>query len=69
MILENNTNFNCEVDLSPEDFIPVTKQAQQSLITMRENTSYWKDAWRRLKENKIAMIAIIAIILLKSIFI
>lgn len=64
MILENNTNFNCEVDLSPEDFIPVTKQAQQSLITMRENTSYWKDAWRRLKENKIAMIALIAIILI-----
>lgn len=64
MILDNSTKFNCEVDLSPDDFKPVTKEVQQSLITMGENTSYWKDAWRRLKENKIAMVALVTIILI-----
>ncbi|MGL5694319.1 MAG: ABC transporter permease [Peptostreptococcaceae bacterium] len=64
MILDNSNNFNCELDLSPDDFKPVTKEQQNSLVTMGENTSYWKDAWRRLKENKIAMAALLAIILI-----
>ena len=51
MIFENNSRFVCEVDLSPDDFTPVTKEDQNKLVTMGENTSYWKDAWRRLKEN------------------
>lgn len=63
MILENSKNFNCEIEFSPDDFKPVTKEQQKSLITMGENTSYWKDAWRRLKENKIAMISLVVIIL------
>ena len=63
MIFENNSRFVCEVDLSPDDFTSVTKEDQSKLVTMGENTSYWKDAWRRLKENKIAMISLIVIIL------
>ena len=64
MILDNSTKFICEVDLSPDDFKFVTKEEQKKLVTMSENTSYWKDAWRRLKENKIAMISLVVIILI-----
>jgi len=63
MILEKSNNFSTQLKLSPEDFMPVSKQEQESLITMGENTSYWKDAWRRLKSNKIAMISLIVILL------
>ena len=61
MILEGNKKFTCDISLSPEDFLPVTKTQQKNLVTMRENTSYWQDAWRRLKENKIAMISLVVI--------
>jgi len=63
MILEKSNKFSTQLKLSPEDFMPVSKQEQESLITMGENTSYWRDAWRRLKNNKIAMISLIVILL------
>ncbi|WP_276628457.1 ABC transporter permease, partial [Terrisporobacter hibernicus] len=63
MILEKSNKFSTNLKLSPEDFMPVSKQDQESLITMGENTSYWRDAWRRLKNNKIAMISLIVILL------
>lgn len=50
-------------DVSSEDFLPADKQDQLDLNKFTENTSYWKDAWRRLKKNKIAMVALVVIIL------
>ena len=44
MILEKSKHFTTQLKLSPEDFMPVSKQEQKSLISMGENTSYWKDA-------------------------
>ena len=32
-----------------------TKNAAQSDQLVREPVTYWKDAWRRLKKNKVAM--------------
>jgi oligopeptide transport system permease protein len=46
-----------------EDFLPVSEQEQSSLSKLTENTSYWKDALRRLKQNKIAIVAFIVILL------
>lgn len=54
------------VKLTPEMMIPATKEEREQLIMMRESITYWKDAMRRLKANKIAMISfavIIAIVL------
>lgn len=62
MLVDNSKKFSFQVDVSLDDFQPVSKETQDSLVTMRENTSYWKDAWRRLKQNKIAMIALFVII-------
>ena len=54
------------VKLTPEMMIPATKEEREQLIMMRESITYWKDAMRRLKANKVAMISfavIIAIVL------
>lgn len=56
--------LSLQMELSPDDFAPVTKQEQDNLTKLTENTSYWKDAWRRLKQNKIAMAALIVIVLI-----
>ncbi len=63
MKLQNLGKLSLQSDISAEDFTPVTKQEQNSLTEYSGDTSYWKDAWRRLKQNKIALAALIVIIL------
>lgn len=46
----NNSNFN---------FVP--KEKNQNNEQTRPSLTYWKDAWRRLKKNKMSMIGLIAI--------
>lgn len=48
----------------PADFLPATQAEKEQIDQMNEATTYWKDAWRRLKKNKIAIGALVAIILL-----
>jgi oligopeptide transport system permease protein len=63
MIPQNLKKLSLQWDVSPEDFAPADKREQNDLVKFTVNTSYWKDAWRRLKQNKIAMAALIVIIL------
>lgn len=51
--------------LNVDDFLPATKEEQQSLVVMRPSVSFWKDAMRRFKKNKIAMtcLCVICVIL------
>ena len=51
-------------ELTPEDFEPATQQERDDFIQDRQSVSYWKDAWRRLKKNTVAMIALGIIIFL-----
>jgi len=41
------------------EFVDKEKKAAQDSI--RPSVSYWQDAWRRLKENKVAMISMVTI--------
>ena len=52
------------LDLSPDDFAPATEEQKEGFISDRESTSYWKDAWRRLRQNKVAMVALGVIFIL-----
>ena len=61
MKLQNLKKFSFQLDISPEDFAPASKQEKNDLGQLTENTSYWKDAWRRLKQNKIAVISLFVI--------
>jgi oligopeptide transport system permease protein len=45
------------MELTKESFLPVAKDLKASQALVRPSLSYWKDAWRRLKKNKVAMIS------------
>lgn len=47
-----------------EDFINATNEEKQSITQNRPSVSFWKDAMRRLKKNKVAMVALAVIIIL-----
>lgn len=45
-------------------FEPASAQEKESFIQDRKSVSYWKDAWRRLRRNKVAMVAMVIVILI-----
>jgi len=49
---------------NPEDFEKVSHETKKKYIKTHKSVSYWQDAWRKLKANKIAMLAFFVIILL-----
>lgn len=51
------------MNLSPEMFEPAVKSEQKHEI-VRESVSFWKDVWRRLKKDKLAMIGLCVVILI-----
>ena len=51
-------------DLTPDDFSPASSQEKEDFIQDRQSVSYWKDAWRRLKKNAVAMVALGVIVFL-----
>lgn len=51
-------------DLSEDDFSPASREEKDDFIQDRQSVSYWKDAWRRLKKNVVAMVALGVIIFL-----
>lgn len=50
------------LELTPEDFASASDEEKENFIKDRKSTSYWKDAWRRLKQNKVAMVALSVVI-------
>ena len=72
---ENKKIKKCPVSLQPDienllqemtadDFAPASSQEKENFIQDRQSVSYWKDAWRRLKKNVVAMVALGVIIFL-----
>lgn len=49
---------------SPDDFDNASQTEKADFIQERQSVSYWKDAWRRLKKNTVAMVALGVIIFL-----
>jgi ABC-type dipeptide/oligopeptide/nickel transport systems, permease components len=56
--------------LQPSDFVKLSHDEKQGETVVRESISAWKDAWFRLKTNRMAMISlwILALIVLVTIF-
>ena len=52
-----------QLKLNPEDFLPATEEEKESLVIMRESVSFWKDGFRRLAKNKVAMVSIVVILI------
>ncbi len=47
-----------------DEFIPATNEDKEYLVRMRPSTTFFKDGMKRLKKNKIAMTAIIILIVI-----
>ena len=50
--------------VNPDLFVPASDEEKQELVVLREGTSLWKDAMRRFRKNKFAMVALALIIIL-----
>ncbi|MFZ5754046.1 MAG: ABC transporter permease [Bacillota bacterium] len=48
--------------ISPEKFSPLPASQKRTNEIVRPTVTYWQDAWRRLKENKMAMLGLYTII-------
>lgn len=59
---ENPISF--QMKYNPEDFMPASEAEKESLVVMRESVSFWKDGFRRLRKNKVAMVSLVVIILI-----
>lgn len=52
------------VDINKELFTPLSEEEKNFEEIVRPSIGYWKDAWRRLKSNKVALISLVTIILI-----
>ena len=53
-----------QVQLKNSDFEALEVDHAEAEKIVGESTSYWKDAWRRFRKNKLALFGVIVIILL-----
>lgn len=52
------------VDLNKEKFKVLGYDAENANVIVRPNLTYWQDAWRRLKQNKVAMFSMILLVII-----
>lgn len=64
MATENNLLHPTETQLTPEDFKKIGPDEKQSEVIQRESVSSWRDAWERLRMNKLAMTSLVIMILI-----
>lgn len=51
-------------ELPEASFEPATATEKENFIQDRKSVSYWADAWRRLRKNTVAMVAMVIVILI-----
>ncbi len=51
-------------ELPESAFEAATSEERENFIQDRKSVSYWADAWRRLRRNKVAMVAMVIVILI-----
>ena len=61
---KKNTNYILSLQLKVDDFLPASAEEKQAVVKERESVSFFKDGIRRFRRNKIAMAALIAVILI-----
>jgi oligopeptide transport system permease protein len=60
------TNRKNPLSLQPDLslFDPATKDEKESLVVMRESVGFWRDGFRRLRKNNVAMVSLFVIIMI-----
>ena len=59
-----NNILTMQNKISPEDFTPLDESYFKEETLETEEIGYWKASWQRLRTNKIAMVALVIIVLL-----
>ncbi len=59
-----NNNMVKQIELKPEDFRKIGIDEKEAEVIQRESLSAWQDAWERLRQNKLAMTALIIMLLI-----
>lgn len=49
-------------DIKDEEFNPATEEEKANLVEKRKSISFWRDAWRRFRANKVSMVALFVFI-------
>ena len=69
--MKNFNLFQLNVDripgfdaLGPEDFASATAEEREAMVESRASVSYWRDAARRFKANKVSMAALALFLLI-----
>ncbi|MGW8957145.1 ABC transporter permease [Paenibacillus sp. NPDC055715] len=67
-VKDNAVNLE-KLQVKPEDFQKIGADEKQSEVIQRESLSAWRDAWERLRKNKLAMtsLSVLFLIVLASI--
>lgn len=52
------------LQLNTADFLPADESEKQSLVCMRESVSFWKDGFRRLRHNNVAIASLVVIVII-----
>jgi oligopeptide transport system permease protein len=60
----NRNPISLQSKWNPDDFLPATNEEKESLVIMRESVGFWKDGFRRLRKNKVAMVSLTIIVLI-----
>ena len=47
-----------------DDFLPASEEEKQGLVVMRDSVSFWRDSFRRLVKNKVAMVSLFVIVVI-----
>ena len=56
--LQNNMNINKDL------FKPLNLSDAEKNTVVRPSETYWQDAWRRLKQNKVAILSLVILVIL-----
>ncbi len=63
--LHADADFACsQPPFGSDRFQKATQEEKESFINITPGLSYWQDAWRRLKKNKVAMVSLFIVIAL-----
>lgn len=60
----NNNIVAPHGDLKPEDFRKIGVDEREAEVIQRESLSAWQDAWQRLRQNKLAMTALVIMVII-----
>ncbi len=56
--------LSLQIKTEPNDFLPLAKDYYKDESASTEELGFWKASWRRLKDNRIAMAALLIILLI-----